>query len=95
MDESRLQDAVDRVEVRALLEAYADTVSRREWDGFAELFLPDSQVDLDLRDQTLAFTGPTAIAGFISWARRNPSAMSAPPVEGMFRYLAQSYPCRR
>jgi hypothetical protein len=36
-----------------------------------------------------------AIAGFISWARRNPAAMSTPPVEGMFRYLAQSYPCRR
>ena len=36
-----------------------------------------------------------AIAGFISWARQNPGAMSAPPVEGMFRYLAQSYPCRR
>jgi hypothetical protein len=36
-----------------------------------------------------------AIAGFVSWARQNPSAMSAPPVEGMFRYLAQSYPCRR
>jgi Rap1a immunity proteins len=36
-----------------------------------------------------------AIAGFVSWARQNPGAMSAPPVEGMFRYLAQSYPCRR
>jgi hypothetical protein len=35
-----------------------------------------------------------AIAGFISWTRQSPSAMSAPPVEGMFRYLAQSYPCR-
>src|SRR3954452_13096480 len=35
-----------------------------------------------------------AIAGFISWARQNPRAMDVPPVEGMFRYLAQRYPCR-
>ena len=36
-----------------------------------------------------------AIAGFISWAKQNPKAMNTPPVEGMFRYLAQRYPCRR
>ena len=35
-----------------------------------------------------------AIAGFISWAKLNPKAMDAPPVEGIFRYLAQRYPCR-
>ena len=36
-----------------------------------------------------------AIAGFISWAKKNPGAMDTPPVEGIFRYLAQYYPCRR
>lgn len=36
-----------------------------------------------------------AIAGFISWAKRNPDALDTPPVEGLFRYLAQNYPCRR
>jgi hypothetical protein len=36
-----------------------------------------------------------AIAGFISWAKQNPGAMDTPPVEGIFRYLAQHYPCRR
>jgi hypothetical protein len=36
-----------------------------------------------------------AIAGFLSWAKQNPGAMKAPPVEGIFRYLAQYYPCRR
>jgi hypothetical protein len=36
-----------------------------------------------------------AIAGFISWAKQNPSAMNTLPVEGIFRYLAQYYPCRR
>jgi len=35
-----------------------------------------------------------AIAGFVSWARQNPKAMDVPPVEGIFRYLAQRYPCR-
>jgi hypothetical protein len=36
-----------------------------------------------------------AIAGFLSWAKQNPGAMNTPPVEGIFRYLAQYYPCRR
>jgi hypothetical protein len=35
-----------------------------------------------------------AIAGFVSWAKQNPKAMETPPVEGIFRYLAQRYPCR-
>ena len=34
------------------------------------------------------------IADFVSWANQNPKAMDTPPVEGMFRYLAQRYPCR-
>jgi Ssp1 endopeptidase immunity protein Rap1a len=34
-----------------------------------------------------------AIAGFVEWARRNPSATSEKPVDSMFRYLAQRYPC--
>src|SRR3954447_19956284 len=36
-----------------------------------------------------------AIASFVSWAKQNPEAMNTPPVEGIFRYLAQRYPCRR
>ena len=35
-----------------------------------------------------------AIAGFVSWAKQNAKAMETPPVEGIFRYLAQRYPCR-
>jgi hypothetical protein len=35
-----------------------------------------------------------AVAGFVSWAKQNPKAMETPPVEGIFRYLAQRYPCR-
>lgn len=36
-----------------------------------------------------------AVAGFVSWAKQNPQAMNTLPVEGIFRYLAQRYPCRR
>lgn len=35
-----------------------------------------------------------AIAAFISWAQQNPQKMNTPPVEGLFEYLAQRYPCR-
>lgn len=34
-----------------------------------------------------------AIAGFVTWARQNALAMAEPPVESMFRYLAEHYPC--
>ncbi len=35
-----------------------------------------------------------AIAAFVAWAKQNPAQMNTPPVEGMFRFLAQRYPCR-
>ena len=34
-----------------------------------------------------------AIAGFLAWSRANPSAMSEPAVESLFRYLGTTYPC--
>lgn len=34
------------------------------------------------------------IAAFVTWAKQNPQQLDTPPVEGMFRYLAQRYPCR-
>jgi hypothetical protein len=34
-----------------------------------------------------------AVAGFVAWAQQSPKAMETPPVEGIFRYLAQRYPC--
>ncbi|WP_109119068.1 Rap1a/Tai family immunity protein [Azospirillum sp. TSO22-1] len=33
------------------------------------------------------------IADFVAWAKQNPKQLEAPPVEGMFRYLAQRFPC--
>lgn len=35
-----------------------------------------------------------AVAAFVEWAKRNPQQMSMPPVEGLFRFLAERYPCR-
>ena len=35
-----------------------------------------------------------AVAGFVAWTKQNPREMETPPVEGIFRYLAQRYPCR-
>ncbi len=35
-----------------------------------------------------------AIAAFVTWTRQNPQPMSMPPIEGLFQYLAQRYPCR-
>ncbi len=34
------------------------------------------------------------IAAFVTWAKQNPQQLSMPPVEGIFHYLAQRYPCR-
>lgn len=34
-----------------------------------------------------------SVAGFIAWAKQNPGQMNTPPVEGMFRFLSQRYPC--
>lgn len=35
-----------------------------------------------------------AVASFVSWAQKHPQEMNTPPVEGLFRYLSQQYPCR-
>ena len=35
-----------------------------------------------------------AISQFVEWARSHPDTMSAPPVDSMFRYLGERYPCR-
>lgn len=66
MDERRLEDAVDRVEIRALLESYADIVSRRAWAELTDVMLADVELDLDLREQTMMVTGPDNIGAFIA-----------------------------
>ena len=65
MDQRRLEDAVDRVEIRAMHDAYADIVSRRAWAELHEVFRPEIEVDLDLRQRNLVLTGPGAVGDFI------------------------------
>ena len=35
------------------------------------------------------------IAAFVEWARKDQSAMSAPAVDSLFRYLGTTYPCKQ
>ncbi len=65
VDPQRIADAVDHSEIRRLQDAYADVVSRRQWPDLADLFLADTELELDLRERTLSFTGPVAIGEFI------------------------------
>lgn len=39
-------------------------------------------------------TRSQAISDFVAWTRNHPEAMDAVPVDSMFRYLAEKYPCR-
>jgi hypothetical protein len=32
-------------------------------------------------------------ADFVAWTKANPASLAEPPVESIFRYLAQAYPC--
>jgi hypothetical protein len=32
-------------------------------------------------------------ADFVAWAKANPAVMNDPPVDSLFRYLGQTYPC--
>ena len=64
-----LRDTVDELAIRGLIAAYADVVNRRTWAEFAELFLPDTPVTLDLRDRApMEFVGPGAIGDFVAGA---------------------------
>lgn len=33
--------------------------------------------------------------GFVAWAKSNPQYMKDPPVDTLFRYLAETYPCKK
>jgi hypothetical protein len=37
----------------------------------------------------------TALAAFVSWVNANPSAANDPPVDSMFHFLAETYPCAK
>ena len=61
----RIADAVDHSEIRRLLDAYADLVSRRDWPALDRLFVADTELHLDLRHTTRMLTGAAEIGGFL------------------------------
>lgn len=68
-DPAELRAAVDEVAIRGLIAAYADVVDGRTWAEFADLFVADAPVVLDLRDRPpMTFTGPQEIGAFIETA---------------------------
>lgn len=66
---AEVAEAVDHVGVTRLLSAYADAVTRRDWDAFDGLFLPDCVMALDLVSRpSLEVVGPDALAEFVAGA---------------------------
>lgn len=68
MDDA-LQGLIDEAAIARLQRAYADGVTRRDWDQVRDLFLPDATVEIELitrPGRTLA--GPDEIVGFVAAA---------------------------
>lgn len=40
-------------------------------------------------------TRSEGIAGFVKWSQAHPAVLPKPPVEGMFEFLAEAYPCHK
>jgi hypothetical protein len=67
IDPSELRSAIDQLAIRQLQASYGDAVTRRAWDEFVPMFLPDCPVRLDLRDgREIEHVGPHAIGAFIA-----------------------------
>ena len=65
VDPSELRSALDQLAIRDLQAAYGDAVTRRAWDEFAPMFVPDCPIRLDLRDgRVIEHIGARAIGAF-------------------------------
>lgn len=40
-------------------------------------------------------TRTTVMNGFVAWAKARPQTMKDPPLDTLFRYLAETYPCKK
>ena len=40
-------------------------------------------------------TRAKVMADFVAWAGKNPAYMNESPTDGLFRYLAEAYPCKK
>jgi len=64
-----LQDAVDYIAITRLQNAYADTVTRRAWAEFHDLFLADAPVYVDtVTNPVITLVGPQQVGDFIGTA---------------------------
>jgi hypothetical protein len=67
MDEARLRQTMDRVEIDGLLSAYADAVTRRAWGELDDMFLPDCEVVIDTRrGEPIRVVGGRGVGGFVA-----------------------------
>ncbi|MDP9334870.1 MAG: nuclear transport factor 2 family protein [Actinomycetota bacterium] len=65
MDDA-LQEAIDYVAITRLQNAYADTVTRRAWAEFHDMFLADAPVRVDtVTNPVVELVGPQQVGDFI------------------------------
>jgi hypothetical protein len=65
MDDA-LQEAIDYVAITRLQNAYADTVARRAWAEFHDMFLADAPVRVDtVTNPVVELVGPQEVGDFI------------------------------
>ena len=66
MEDDALQDTIDYVAITRLQSAYADTVTRRAWAEFHEMFLADAPVRVDtVTNPVIELVGPQQVGDFI------------------------------
>ena len=69
MDDRITAEAVDYIGIRRLQSSYADIVTRRAWDEFETIFLPDARIVVDRQaGEPHRLDGAPALAEFISKA---------------------------
>ncbi len=64
-----LQDTIDYIAITRLQNAYADTVTRRAWAEFHDMFLADAPVRVDtITNPAIELAGPQQVGDFIGAA---------------------------
>lgn len=67
--EPGVRETVDYVAIRRLQDAYADVVTRRAWPELRDLFRPDAEVVVDVRNhEPRTLVGPDGVGSFIDSA---------------------------
>ena len=67
--EAQLRDTIDYVAITRLQNAYADTVTRRAWSEFHDMFLADAPVRVDtVTNAVIELAGPQQLGDFIGTA---------------------------